>query len=62
MAINDALEKEDAQETLRTLKNPPAMMQKVEPVNAERYQTSLLQAKKNKEAKSGIFTEVCGIL
>ena len=53
MAINEVLEKEDAQETLKALQNPSACLVDVQAGNAERYQPHLLQAKRDKAEKAG---------
>jgi len=53
MAINETLEKDDPQETLTSLQNPCACLAKVEADNADRYHTTLLQAKRDKSARSG---------
>lgn len=53
MAINEVLEKEDAQETLKALQNPSACLVDVQAGNAERYQPHLLQAKRDKAERAG---------
>ena len=59
MAINETLEKDDPQETLTSLQNPCACLAKVEADNADRYHTTLLQAKRDKTARSGAQVRVC---
>ena len=53
MAINEVLEKEDSDETLRALQNPAACLVEVQIKNAPRYQVCLLNAKRDKTAKAG---------
>ena len=53
MAINEVLEKEDSQETLKALQNPAACLVDVQAGNALRYQVTLLAAKRDKTAKAG---------
>ena len=54
MAVNEALEKEDSAETLTALSNPNACLLKVEADNGERYQSTLLQAKRTKALKTQV--------
>jgi hypothetical protein len=53
MAINEVLEKEDSDETLKALQNPAACLVDVQAENALRYQVTLLTAKRDKTAKAG---------
>ena len=53
MAINEVLEKEDNDVTLKALKNPAACLVDVLVENAPRYQGTLLKAKRDKTAKAG---------
>ena len=53
MAINEALDKEDPEETMKALTNPNACLVKLETSNSQRYHDTLLHAKKSKAAKSG---------
>ena len=50
MAINEVLEKEDPEETVKALQNPAACLVDVQAENAQRYQSSLLNAKREKSA------------
>lgn len=52
MAINEVLEKEDSDETIKALQNPAACLVDVQPENSQRYQVTLLKAKREKTAKS----------
>ncbi|XP_072848768.2 ras GTPase-activating-like protein IQGAP2 isoform X1 [Pogona vitticeps] len=49
IAINEAIEKGVAEQTIKTLKNPNAMLVNVDDNLAHAYQKELLQAKKRKE-------------
>ena len=53
MAINEVLEKEDSDETLKALQNPAACLVDVQSENASHYQVTLLTAKKEKTSKAG---------
>ena len=52
LVINEAIDKQIADETLQSLLNPAAMLAKVETANKERYQDELYRAKRSKEDKS----------
>lgn len=52
LVINEAIDKQIADETLQSLLNPAAMLSKIEEGNKERYQDELYQAKRSKEDKS----------
>ena len=54
MAVNAALEKEDSAETIAALRNPNTCLVKVEGDNAERYQTILIQAKRDKATRTQV--------
>ena len=53
MAINEVLEREDDDETLRALQNPAACLVDIQSENGPRYQVTLLHLKREKTAKSG---------
>ena len=52
LVINEAIDKQNAEETLQALLNPAALLTKTEKDNSERYQEELYTAKRNKEDKS----------
>lgn len=52
LVINEAIDKQIADETLQSLLNPAAMLSKIEEANKERYQDELYQAKRTKEDRS----------
>jgi len=52
LVINEAIDKQNAEETLQALLNPAALLTKIEKDNSERYQEELYTAKRNKEDKS----------
>lgn len=54
MAVNKALEEGDSAEIMAALRNPNTCLVKVEGDNAERYQGTLVQAKKDKALKSQV--------
>lgn len=54
LAVNEALEKEDVEETYTALSNPNTCLKKLEESNSQRYQALLLQAKRDKLAKSQV--------
>ena len=54
LAINEALDKEEHQETMAALLNPNACLVKVDEGNAERYHTSLLRDKNEKAEKAQV--------
>ena len=51
MAVNEALDKENSEETFNALSNPNTCLKKLDVENADRYQDLLSQAKKEKAAK-----------
>ena len=51
MAVNEALEKENSQETFQALSNPNTCLINLEEENAEKYQDALLYGKKEKASK-----------
>lgn len=51
MAINEALERENSQETFNALSNSNACLTKLDQANADKYQTLLMGAKREKAAK-----------
>ena len=53
MAINEVLEKDDSDETLKALHNPAACLVDVQSDNSVRYQVTLLRLKRNKTSKAG---------
>ncbi|XP_014450211.2 ras GTPase-activating-like protein IQGAP2 isoform X4 [Alligator mississippiensis] len=61
IAINEAIEKGVADQTIITLRNPNAMLLNVDEELAQQYQTELLEAKKRKEEnarlKNGTISE-----
>ena len=52
LVINEAIDKQIPDETLRSLLNPAAMLTKVEEAHKVRYQDELYRAKRSKEDKS----------
>lgn len=52
LVINEAIDKQIAEETLQALLNPAALLTKVEKDQSERYQQELYTAKRNKEDRS----------
>ena len=52
MAVNEALEKENSTETYNALSNPNTCLKHLDGGNAERYQSSLLQAKREKASRN----------
>jgi len=52
LVINEAIDKQIAEETLQALLNPAALLTKIETDNSERYQKELYTAKRNKEDRS----------
>uniref|UniRef100_A0ABM5FTN1 Ras GTPase-activating-like protein IQGAP2 isoform X1 n=1 Tax=Pogona vitticeps TaxID=103695 RepID=A0ABM5FTN1_9SAUR len=57
IAINEAIEKGVADQTIKTLKNPNAMLVNVDDNLAHAYQKELLQAKKRKEENARLKDE-----
>lgn len=57
IAINEAIEKGVADQTIITLRNPNAMLLNVDEELAQQYQTELLEAKKRKEENARL--KVC---
>ena len=60
IAINDAIEHQDANSTLEALRNPSAHLVEVTSDNAEDYQSALYQAKSTKAAQA--LVKVCQIM
>lgn len=54
LAVNEALDKESGVETYNALSNPNTCLMKLEVTNADKYQSLLLQAKREKAAKSQV--------
>ena len=52
LVINEAIDKQKADETYQSLLNPAAMLVKLEEENKQRYQDELYRAKRSKEDKS----------
>ncbi len=52
MAVNEALEKENSTETFNALNNPSTCLKQLEVSNADRYQTLLLHAKREKTTRN----------
>lgn len=52
LVINEAIDKQIPDETLRALLNPAAMLTKIEETNKVRYQEELYRAKRSKEDRS----------
>ena len=59
IAINDAIEHQDANTTLEALRNPSAHLVEVTSDHAEDYQSALYQAKSTKAAQA--LAKVCQI-
>ena len=59
IAINDAIDHQDANGTLEALRNPSAHLVDISADNAEGYQEALYQAKSSKAAQA--LAKVCCI-
>ena len=52
IAINDAIDHQDAEGTMQALRNPNAHLTNIDAENAEEYQSALYQAKTSKAESS----------